>query len=457
MLPSSSKSSLSQRLCERILTHLQPQPELPAFDINTNNLLFIGNWHDSIPRALVLDPLLQSTDKCVYLLLRTYLSAVGARRMPSYQEIGQLLGLSRGTIARSLHILRAARWITLCNSLRDESTGRFKGNTYAIHDEVLSIEEAMVLDGHYIEALEQMEQHRHHRVRMVAYVILENLRTMLSHTEPEQSDYPGTSISRFMHHPPHGFGSDEGIDVPQAKNPRGNVEPKENKADHPVQKSTFQNGPEQGVDNDRKNFLNSSANKEKQALNIQVQNSDLGVFNLDSVQTERSSSFINNIKTTTTPPVEKISNGTRIPGRERIDPDLIWPNGLTGDGQWVAWQSLRKCPQEHRQDLLDELAARMAPSSPRTIQNPAGWLAWASKELRDDGIYPITNLGIKHRQCREREQQRQQVDQNKKQSLMQQGQALMEKNQLSATAKSRENKYKMHVATLKAALHQRQH
>ena len=69
-------------------------------------------------------------------------------------KLASYLNLSRGTIARCLHILRAARWITLCNALRDESTGRFKSNTYAIHDEVLSIEEAMVLDGRYIEALE---------------------------------------------------------------------------------------------------------------------------------------------------------------------------------------------------------------------------------------------------------------------------------------------------------------
>jgi hypothetical protein len=48
--------------------------------------------------------------------------------------------------------------------------------------------------------------------------------------------------------------------------------------------------------------------------------------------------------------------------------------------------------------LLDEIAARMAPSSPRKINNAAGWFAWANKELRGDGIYPITNLGIKHRQ-----------------------------------------------------------
>ena len=98
-------SQLTQQLRERIQQN--------------NKLLFMGNWHDAIPRALVFDPLLQSTDKCVYLLLRTYLNASSSTRMPSYDEIGNYLNLSRGTIARCLHILRAARWITLCNALRD--------------------------------------------------------------------------------------------------------------------------------------------------------------------------------------------------------------------------------------------------------------------------------------------------------------------------------------------------
>jgi hypothetical protein len=194
-------SVLAQQLRERI-NRDNPQPlELDPTDTHADRLLFMGNWHDAIPRALVLDPLLQSTDKCVYLLLRTYLSATGSTRMPSYDEIGELLNLSRGTLARSLHILRAARWITLCNALRDDSTGRFISNTYAIHDEVLSIQEAMVLDGRYIEALEDLEHHhKHQRVRRVAYAVLENLRNDLHQEEPDQplEQQYGHVLSRFL-------------------------------------------------------------------------------------------------------------------------------------------------------------------------------------------------------------------------------------------------------------------
>lgn len=363
-------SVLAQQLRERI-SQDNPTMGSDTPDNITDRLLFMGNWHDAIPRALVLDPLLQSTDKCVYLLLKTYLSATGSTRMPSYDEIGTQLSLSRGTIARSLHILRAARWITLCNALRDENTGRFKGNTYAIHDEVLSIQEAMLLDGRYIEALEVMEQqHKHHRVRVVAYAVLENIRNELHQEAPDQpiAYQYGHVISRFL----------ETTFVNKTKDARVQ---KLNSGNHPVQ------------------FLDSVVeNEENQPLNNPVQN-------LDSVTDDCSSYINNNIKTTTTTPNKK-QNHAGLPSNQPMDPALTWPSSLSGDARWVAWQALQKCPPEHRQDLLDELAARLLPSSKNPIKNPSAWLAWASKELRTDGVYPITNLAINHRRLREREQQR---------------------------------------------------
>lgn len=369
-------SLLTQQLRERIQQNNAPQ--ITDTDSLTDKLLFMGNWHDAIPRALVFDPLLQSTDKCVYLLLRTYLSASISTRMPSYDEIGNYLNLSRGTIARCLHILRAARWITLCNALRDESTGRFKSNTYAIHDEVLSIEEAMLLDGNYIEALEAMEQqHKHHRVRTVAYSVLENVRHDLQQDEPEPPKSYGHIISRFL-----------GGNMPSAIGSRSRVQ-KIDADKSPVQK------------------LNSGyESKEKQTLNHRVQKIDSEVTKLDSVNHDCSSSYINNIniKTTTTPSPDKTQNQPRT-SSQPINPVLIWPSSLSGDARWVSWQAMLKCPPEHHQDLLDELAARLLPSSKKPIHNPAAWLAWASKELREEGIYPITNLGVNHRRLREREQQ----------------------------------------------------
>ena len=388
-------SQLTQQLRDRINQNKAPQ--ITDTDSLTDKLLFMGNWHDAIPRALVFDPLLQSTDKCVYLLLRTYLTATGSTRMPSYDEIGNYLNLSRGTIARCLHILRAARWITLCNALRDESTGRFKSNTYAIHDEVLSIEEAMLLDGSYIEALEAMEQHhKHHRVKTVAYSVLENVRHGLQQDEPESPKSYGHIISRFLggNMPSPIVSGSHVQNLDADKDPVQNIDLEA----HPVQK------------------LNSGyESQEKQLLNYRVQKIDSVVTKLDSVTNNSSSSYINNINiktTTTTPSPEKTINQPRT-SSQPINPELIWPSSLSGDARWVSWQAMLKCPPEHHQDLLDELAARLLPSSKKPIHNPAAWLAWASKELREEGIYPITNLGVNHRRLREREQQQKAKEPNR--------------------------------------------
>ena len=83
MPDSTSNAFLVHRLCNRIMTNTEVQQAEQQFDTNGDNLLFMGNWHNAIPRALILDPILQSTDKCVYLLLRTYLSAEGTSHMPS--------------------------------------------------------------------------------------------------------------------------------------------------------------------------------------------------------------------------------------------------------------------------------------------------------------------------------------------------------------------------------------
>jgi len=435
MPESTSNASLGQRLRDRIKADTEAQQAAQQFDTTGDNLLFMGNWHDAVPRALILDPILQSTDKCVYLLLRTYISAQGTSRMPSYDDIGRLLSLSRGTIARCLHILRAARWITLCNALREEATGRFKGNVYTIHDEVLSIEEAVVLDGHYIEALEDMEKnHGHHRVRRVAYAVLEAIRGKLNQndaTDPLNGLIPyqqSVTISRFLDWSPNTQLIKQADSIDKQNNDR-------------VQKLNSENSAVQILDKDNKNY-------KIQLLKYSVQK-------VDSVKTDCSSSNINNIKTTTTnsESFDKKPYGFEKTSKQPIDPALIWPTELSGDARWIAWQSLRKCPQELHQDLLDEIAARMAPSSPRKINNAAGWLAWANKELRDDGIYPITNLGIKHRQLREREQQRQQADATNKQALSQQGLTLMEKSQQKIKSKLQENEYKKNIAALRSQLH----
>ncbi len=353
-----------------------------------------------------------------------------------------------------------------CANLRDETTGRFKGNVYAIHDEVLSIEETVILDGRYIEALEDMEKkHGHDQVRRVASNVLDTIQRKLN--QEDESDqvidlmpcHESKTLSRFLSLRPT---------PPNVSQ----IHPIDNQIDGRVQyldsvtQVQILNSGKTAVQ-----YLDSVSQVQKLNLgktavqfldldgeNQKIQSLSYSVQKLDPVKTDCSSSFnINNfnIKTTTTAaePFDKKSHDYNKSPKQPIDPALIWPSELSGDARWIAWQSLRKCPHELHQDLLDEIAARMAPSSPRKINNASGWLAWANKELRSDGIYPITNLGIKHRQLREREQQRLQVDVANKQVLSQQGLTLMEKGQQQVKAKPRENEYKKNIATLRSQLY----
>jgi hypothetical protein len=365
-MTSSTNLSLAQRLNARIQVD-NATKQRQQTDNNEDSLLFVGNWHDAVPRALILDPLLQPADKCVYLLLRTYLSAHGTQRMPSYTEISRLLVLSRGTIARCLHILRATRWITMCNAIRDDQTGKFKKNIYALHDEMLSVEEVVVLDGHYIEALEDMERnHAHKRVRVIAHAVLENIRNNLNRNDFLEQNPQSKFVSRFLYDETQVQNLDKAKLTPQV----------------------------QVLDSVKKNIKNHT-------LNTQVQN-------LDSDASLCSSSCSN--KTTTTAEAQQRERTEK----NTIDPNLIWPQGLEGDGKWLCWQSLKKCPVGSRQDVLDELGARMLQ---KQIKNPAGWVAWASNELANNGIYPITTLSLNFRKAREREQYQAKDDEVKKQEI----------------------------------------
>jgi hypothetical protein len=321
-------------------------------------LLHMGNWHDSIPRAVIIDPILQPVDKCVYLFLRTFLTSHGSQQMPSYDDIGYQLKLSRGTIARSLSILRITRWITQCNLKRD-AAGRFQGNIYALHDEVIGVEVAMHLDGKYIDDLESMAaKHSHARVRDIAQSVLKNLHQ--SYDEPTRVYY----IDHLDGQDQHYFN-----DV----DPVQNLDPDELDS---VGSSRVQN-------------LDSDENNEKiQRDSDQVQNLDSAIYCSSSCS---SSSSKNINKTTTNTDNEKMN-------------ELVWPKRMNNDHKRIAWFKLRQCPEEFQQLLLDECAARSTPTAKHPIRDPVAWLNWAVVEVLA-GNMPVSSRALNLAQQREHEKQ----------------------------------------------------
>lgn len=141
-------------------------------------LLYLGNWHDALPRVLIQDPVLEPTDKIIWQVIKLETRERGSTAFPNYQRIGQLANIkAKATIARAIAILRASRWLTLCERVRDEKTGQWRGNVYALHDEPLTLAETMELDSDYRQFLYHGIEHKHPRVRQVAQAVLETIDT----------------------------------------------------------------------------------------------------------------------------------------------------------------------------------------------------------------------------------------------------------------------------------------
>lgn len=394
---------------QALRSRIESQTTEPDWGSESDALLFLGNWHDSIPRALTLDPILEAADVRVYLLLRTLIHAQGLNRFPSYDEIQRLLNLSRPTVARCLLILRAARWISLCNSLRDGS-GRFSGNVYAVHDEVLPLADAIALDGRYLEFLEGIEQHHHPRVALVAQAVLETIRHAVR--QQEEAAQAPSALTRFT----------QGVfaaSTPQVQ--RINAQPESTdpvqdlNSETPVQKMNSAHRvkklnsipPVQKLNSESRHLvqiLNSDAEpkQNQQASDPEkILNSGGKIFN--SVATTCSSSCLN--KKTTTASNSVTENSPHVPAREAPKPALSFPPGFGDDERRLALGYLQAVEADYHQALLDELAAQIQAKqrSAKPIRNALGYLHWMCERLHE-GQSPLTSLGVTYRKSREREQ-----------------------------------------------------
>jgi hypothetical protein len=159
-------------LIQETLTRAKVSSETGTHD----TLLFLGNRHQAFPTAVIKDPVLAPVDKLVWMvILLAVRETAGNTAFPGYTAIAEMANIaSRSTIARTIAILRATRWLTLCGRMR-EASGRFRGNLYALHDEPLPLADAIHLDKDYMAFLNQAVTHGHARVRAVAQGVLSSL------------------------------------------------------------------------------------------------------------------------------------------------------------------------------------------------------------------------------------------------------------------------------------------
>jgi len=142
----------------------------------SDGLLFLSNRHVALPMLVVKDPVLEPVDKQVWMTILVQAEETGGyTAFPSYDYIRRTANVaSKSTVARSIAILRATRWLTLCGRVRERS-GRFKGNVFALCDEPLTLADVLHLDTGYMQFLQSARNNSHARVRQITSGVLSTL------------------------------------------------------------------------------------------------------------------------------------------------------------------------------------------------------------------------------------------------------------------------------------------
>lgn len=156
-------------------------PLSPILDTERTGIIFTGNPHEAVPRRLLLDNRLTPLERNAWQVFRLLLNDDGLTSFPTYEQLRPYLAstpfklASRETVAKALTALRMTRWLSLGGRVRDEATGQMKGNIYLLHDEPVSIAEAVLLDSGYLELMGECVGHPNKSIRDVAAHVFEEL------------------------------------------------------------------------------------------------------------------------------------------------------------------------------------------------------------------------------------------------------------------------------------------
>lgn len=335
------------------------------------HLAFVGNWHDPCPRLLLLDPRLESVDIVIWQIIRIHAQAGKLVAFPTYRDLMQWARVSRATVARAVTVLRLARWLPLCASVRD-AQGRFRANVYALQDEPLPLAETLRLDEHYVRFADQARTHRHAHVRKIAEEISTAIREAAT---SDARDLGATDLSRHI-----------------AIRFQRMMTLFERDVSSPVPRDPMVHRVATRVQN-----LNSVIEQRRLGDPVQDLNAAARVQNLNSVSSSKK------FKTTTTTP--KVQMPSAHQGRStRRTPSIRFPAelALTDSQQRVLALRLERLPDATRQDVLDEAAARIL-AKRRTsdpVRSEFDYVArLASSALA--GAFTFTDAGQRLRERRE--------------------------------------------------------
>lgn len=167
------------RLLQTTLQRLQPVCSTSA---PGDSIIYCGNRHESVPRALFLDSRLTPLERNAWQVFRLLLNDDGVTAFPTYAQLSPYLAstplgdkASDETVARALTLLRLTRWLSLVRHRRDSATGRMQGNLYVLHDEPVTPYEAIQLDPHYLSLVSHALTHAAKAIQRMGHHALEEV------------------------------------------------------------------------------------------------------------------------------------------------------------------------------------------------------------------------------------------------------------------------------------------
>lgn len=141
-----------------------------------------GTCLDRVPRALLLDRRLTPLERNAWQVIRL-LSHESEAAPPHFDDLGNYLSsvpggtrASRETVARVLSLLRLTRWLSLVSRARDAHTGQWQKALYVLHEKPLNPAQALAIDPHYSQLIEDSLVHAAKAVRQVAERVLDELK-----------------------------------------------------------------------------------------------------------------------------------------------------------------------------------------------------------------------------------------------------------------------------------------
>ena len=322
-------------------------------------LLFLGNPQLVFPRLLFEDPILEPVDRNVWAAIKLHAAdGDSVTAFPSYEELMLRCNVgSKATISRSISILRATRWLTVCKVRLRDAKGRVRGNVYALHDEPLQLVETMALDAYYLEWMGETAQGNHNphpRAIAVADKLLRDMQVQLQAGE-DITRLESSTARRFQ---VYGF-----MESVKTGKPSG----------------AFFSASAQSVQElSRRDYLTakpSSNHAQVQKLYLVEKDSDaLGTETVlggaqgdeyrnctamvgvgtETVRRSNSSKYLNNNTTTTKPIV--VNKRDRGLSTESV---LAWPAILDPNNRALVKMQLGTVPNQYRQPVLDALAAKL--------------------------------------------------------------------------------------------------